>query len=77
MGYTVENQVDTDQMFSISKINKERMEAYGIKMSIKELRAKARVSMPFTEIYTGDPNDPHRQTKVKIFRYIDFVEVRN
>ncbi len=70
-GLSLENQVNLDKYFSISKINPERMSAYGIKLTPVELREKARHSPPFKLIHTGSTT-PGKSKLTKIYRYEDF-----
>lgn len=74
MGIGVFDQVDRNQFFSISNIDKNLMKQYGINLSIKQLRAKARATVPFDEILTGQREENGYMRKTKIYRYIDFVE---
>lgn len=75
-GMSLENQVNLDKYFSISKINPERMQAYGISLTPVELRERARHSPPFKLIPTGS-TVPGKSRMTKIYRYEDFVEVKN
>lgn len=70
-GMSLENQVDLNIFFSISKINPERMSVYGIKLTPIELREKARHSRPFKLIPTGSTT-PGKSRMTKIYRYEDF-----
>lgn len=70
MGLSVWNQVDTDQYFSISTIDKKKMAKYGVKMSIAQLKIIARCSPPVTQIPTGGEG---RIRMTKIYRYKDFA----
>lgn len=74
MGMTVFSQVDPKQYFSISKIDKKAMVENGLKMTVKELREKARKSPYVAEVLTGHPTDEKLRMKVKIYRYADFVD---
>ena len=67
-GMSLENQVNMDKYFSISKINPERISAYGIKLTPVELREKARRSTPFKLIPTGSTT-PGKSRMTKIYRY--------
>lgn len=69
----LEEQVNMDIYFSISKINPERMKAFGITLSINELREIARTRPAFKEIITGSNSDDHKRRRTKIYRYEDFV----
>ena len=70
-GMSLESQVNMDKYFSISKINPERMEAYGINLTPVELREKARHRAPFKVIPTGS-TVPGKSKLTKIYRYEDF-----
>lgn len=76
MGLSVYNQVDSKQYFSLSTINKARMEEYGLTISINELRNLARSRPPYAEIYTGNSKDLKFQRRTKIYRYIDFKQAQ-
>lgn len=75
MGASVRKQVDSNQYFSVSTIEKEKMEKFGIKMAIKDLRNLAKQRPCFTEILTGDSEKQGHMRKVKIYRYVDFANI--
>lgn len=77
MGLSVWSQVDMNKYFSISNINKEKMQKLGVNMSIKQLRAKARKTAPFMEVLTGQSDDKGYKRKTKIYRYEDFKSAKN
>lgn len=77
MGISVFNQVDSNKYFSISNIDKEKMKKYGLNMSIKQLRDKARKTVPYMEVHTGQSDDKGYRRKTKIYRYEDFKAVKN
>ena len=70
-GMSLKNQVDLNKYFSISKINPERISAYGINLTPAELREKARHAPPFKLIPTGSTT-PGKSRMTKIYRYEDF-----
>lgn len=76
MGLSVQNQVDKKQYFSLSTIDKARMNEYGLTISMNELRKQARLRPPFAEIYTGNSKDLKFQRRTKIYRYEDFKQAR-
>lgn len=69
----LEEQVNMDIYFSISKINPERMRAFGITLTPNELREIARTRPAFTQILTGSNSDDRKRRLTKIYRYEDFV----
>lgn len=73
MGLSVRSQCDEKQYFSISRIDKEQMKLAGLDMTVTELREKARGTVPFAEIITGDVNYSGKCRRTKIYRYADFA----
>ena len=69
----LEDQVNMDIYFSISKINPERMRAFGITLTPNELRELARTRPAFKKILTGSNSDDRKRRLTKIYRYEDFV----
>lgn len=74
MGMSVWSQCDTRKYFSISTIEKKRMDEYGLNMTIQELRNRAVASPPYAEVLTGQSKVLGYRRKTKIYRYEDFVE---
>lgn len=70
----LEEQVNMDIYFSISKINPERMRVFGITLSINELRELARKRPAFKKILTGSNSDDRKRRLTKIYRYEDFKD---
>lgn len=70
----LEEQVNMDIYFSISKINPERIKAFGITLTPNELREVARKRPAFKEIITGSNSDDHKRRRTKIYRYEDFKD---
>lgn len=77
MGQSVYSEVDPKQYFSISTVKRSTMDKYGISCTIKELREKARNSVPKTEILTGNMKNPGKCRLTKIYAYADFIEEGN
>lgn len=73
MGLSVFSEVDTNKYFSISTIEKSKMQKYGLTMSIKQLRLMAIKTVPFAEILTGQSKAIGFRRRTKIYRYEDFV----
>ena len=73
MGLSVANQVDEKQYFSLSSISKNRMRELGFKITMKELKEKARKAPPIAVIYTGDVHIKSKRKQVNIWRYEDFI----
>lgn len=73
MGLSVANQVDTRSYFSLSTINKVRMQELGLKMTAKDLRERAKKSNPYMILSTGDIYGHQKNTN--IYRYKDFLPV--
>lgn len=74
MGLSVFSQCDTKKYFSISTIEKSKMEQYGINMSVENLKKLARNSLPYAEIHTGQSKAIGYRRITKIYRYEDFTE---
>ena len=74
MGRSVASECDSKQCFSLSTIDKERMQAVGLNMTIKELQEQARKTLPFAEVPTGSASKPGRCRMTKIYRYSDFAQ---
>lgn len=70
MGMSVYDQVDKRKYFSVSTIDKKRMEEYNINMTLKSFRQLVKKVAPYAEIMTGDPEIKTKRTK--IYRYEDF-----
>ncbi len=70
----LEEQVNMDIYFSISKINPERMKAFGITLSINELRELARKRKPYKKVITGSNSDDRKRHLTKVYRYEDFKD---
>ena len=75
MGMSVFTECDSNQYFSISTISRKKMDEYGIRCSMKELRNKAKNSPPAAQILTGSGCILGRRKMTKIYKYIDFVEI--
>ena len=76
MGVSVYSECDTRKYFSISRIDLKAMRDAGLNITAKELKEKARKSVPYAEIYTGQSKTMGFRQKTKIYRYIDFKEVK-
>ena len=74
MGLSVFNQCDKKQYFSISTIETKRMKENGLNMTKKELQERAKQSVPYAEILTGQSKLIGQRRKTKIYRYVDFKE---
>ena len=73
MGMTVRNQIDTKKYFSVSTIDEKAMREAGVKLTVQELKKRARASPRWGTVITGDPDDKNRQRETKIYRYEDFL----
>ena len=73
MGMTVRNQIDTKKYFSVSTIDEKSMREAGVKLSVQELKERARGSPHWATVITGDPDDKNKQRETKIYRYEDFL----
>ncbi len=71
MAMSIFSQCDTSKYFSLSTIDKNRMEELGLNMTVKQLREQARHSVPVSEVPTGSHN-PGQFRMTKIYRYLDF-----
>ena len=72
MGLSLATQCNLKLYFSLSTINKDLIKEYGLNMTVKQLREKARKTAPFQVLYTGDDKFQGRQRKTYIWRYEDF-----
>ena len=70
----LEEQVNMDIYFSISKINPERMKAFGITLTQNELREVARKRPAVKDILTGSNSDDHKRRLTKNYRYEEFKD---
>ena len=77
MGMSVFSECDAKQYFSVSTIRRDVMDDYGLTCTIKELRVRAKNSIPAAEIITGQSRDVGHRKMTKIYRYSDFKEVKN
>lgn len=68
-----EEQCDPNKYFTISKINKEKMQQAGLTMSVAELRNLARRRPHLTQIFTGSNTDETKRQLVKVYAYADFI----
>ena len=76
MGMSIKNQIDSNKYFCLSSIDKSIMRQYGLKMTMSELKNKARKTLPYAEIFTGQTDaEGGQRRKTKIYRYEDFKEV--
>lgn len=75
MGMSVFSEVDTNKYFSISTIDKAKMQKHGLNMSIKQLRELALKSVPAAEIWTGQSKAIGMRRKTKIYAYEAFKGV--
>lgn len=73
MGLSVDNQVDNKKYFSISTINKRRLEEKGIKLPVSQFKDIVRKSPPCISIATGSDRIRGRCRKTNIYRYDDFL----
>ena len=53
------------------------MKNAGLTITAKELKEKARNAVPYAEIYTGQSKVLGFRRKTKIYRYVDFKEVKH
>ena len=74
MGMKLYEQCDKDKYFSISTIDKERMKAAGLNMTVTKLRELAKKSLPVTQLPTGSVSCDKKVRLTKIYRYSDFLE---
>ena len=74
MGISVFNECDTRKYFSISTIDKKQMQRNGLNMTIKELQERAKKTVPYAEILTGQSKVLGFRRRTKIYRYEDFKE---
>lgn len=77
MGFSVFSECDTRKYFSISTIDLKHMKNAGLTITAKELKEKARNAVPYAEIYTGQSKVLGFRRKTKIYRYVDFKEVKH
>lgn len=77
MGMSVFNQCDKHKYFALSTIERSVMDEYGMTCTMAQLRDRARKSPPAFEIVTGRRTNSAMRMRTKIYKYEDFVEVKN
>jgi len=77
MGMSVFTQCDSNKYFALSTISRKKMDEYGIKCTMQELRNRAKNSPPVAQIVTGQSRNLGYRKMTKIYQYKDFVEVHD
>lgn len=73
MGASVRDNVNPQEFFSISSIDKRIMQLHGLNMSRTALIEKAKSSKPYAYVWTGSINPVSGlQRRTKVYRYKDF-----